>query len=364
MTIVADKKWMIYGANGFTGKLIARKAHVEGLTPILAGRNEQEIVPLATELGVSYRIFALTNPNHIRESLQDIDVLLNCAGPFIRTSPTLIDECINHKVHYLDITGEINVFEYAQQQHDNALQNHQVICPGVGFDVIPTDCVAATLKNALPDANQLILGLDAEGALSPGTAKTGLMSLPQGGRVRAEGKLKTIPFASLERDIDFGTGIKHAVNVPWGEISTAWHSTRIPNIEVYISATPRRIKEMKRARFLSSLLMIKPLQRLLNRQIDKRFQAPDKTARETSSCHVWGEVRNESGNLKQAFLKTPDAYDLTVTGALTITKYLLEYEGTGGYFTPSKLMGASFVESLPGCSAITVISHQQGVLER
>ncbi|MCL6417545.1 saccharopine dehydrogenase NADP-binding domain-containing protein [Aestuariirhabdus sp. Z084] len=358
-----EPKWMIYGANGFTGSMIARMAHMQGLTPILAGRNDEQIVPLATELNASYRIFSLEDKQRITDSLSDIDLLLNCAGPFAYTATELINGCLENDVHYIDITGEIDVFELAQSQHDRARKKRKVLCPGVGFDVVPTDCISATLKNALPDAESLTLGFDTEGELSVGTTKTSLLGAQQGGITRQEGKLCHEALGSRERDIDFGTGIKHAVAIPWGDLATAWFTTGIGNIEVYMSASPERIRSLKRLNWMRPLLRIGWIKQLLLQRIGKQVQNPTSDARLKAPCYVWGEVRNNRGNSKQAFLSTPNGYDLTVTSALAIVRYLLEYDGGGGYFTPSRLMGTSFVESLPGCSAITVISYQQGVLD-
>ncbi|WP_426416298.1 saccharopine dehydrogenase family protein [Aestuariirhabdus sp. LZHN29] len=363
MNAKRETKWMIYGANGFTGSMIARKAHMQGMTPILAGRREELIVPLATELGVSYRIFSLDDKKRIAENLADVDLLLNCAGPFIETAPALIDSCMDNDLHYLDVTGEIDIFEYAHARHDRARQCRKVICPGTGFDVIPTDCIAATLKNALPEAQRLTLGFDSTGGLSVGTTKTSLIGASQGGMVRVEGKLCSEPLGARERDIDFGTGIKHAVAIPWGDLATAWFSTGIGNIEVYMAASPGRVRELKRLNWLRPLLRTPWIQRFLIGRIEHNVENPTLEERQQSPSYVWGEVKNNKGSSKQAFLSTPNGYDLTVSGALAITSYLLDYEGGGGYFTPSRLMGASFVESLPGCSAITVISYQQGVLD-
>src|SRR6266516_7689334 len=97
---------MIYGANGYTGELIAREAVRRGHRPILAGRSAEKIEPLARELGCAWRAFPLDEPQ-----LREASLVLHCAGPFINTAMPMVRACLASGAHYLDITGEIEVFE-------------------------------------------------------------------------------------------------------------------------------------------------------------------------------------------------------------------------------------------------------------
>ena len=175
-------RWMIYGANGYTGELIARNARGQGLKPILAGRREAKVAPLAEQEGLEYRVFSLDDPDTLADELADVDLVLHCAGPFSRTSRAMLEGCLKARTHYLDITGEVAVFEHVFAQAARVEQAGIIACPGVGFDVIPTDCVAARLKEALPDARELSLGFSTRSGLSPGTAKTLVEGLADGGR--------------------------------------------------------------------------------------------------------------------------------------------------------------------------------------
>ncbi|MDE1463656.1 saccharopine dehydrogenase family protein [Spartinivicinus poritis] len=349
-------KWLIYGANGYTGQLIAKDAVKQGLEPILAGRNDQEIAPLAIELGLSYRIFDLTDQDIINQALADINLVVLCAGPFSTTSKAIVSACIKQGAHYLDITGEIDVFTAVFAQHQAAKAANVVLCPGVGFDVIPTDCIAATLKNALPDANYLALGFDNKSQLSPGTMKTAIEGLKLGCKVRENGIIKTVPLGYRQRQIDFGNGAKQAVTIPWGDVATAYFSTHIPNIEVYIPLSPVGIHRLRRLRWYRPLLSLSPIQRFLKYQASRKCRGPSEQERLQSKVYVWGEVRNDQGDIKQAYLTTPNGYQLTVAGTLLAVQHLLHYRGEGGYFTPSQLMGRNTIESLPGTSRIKVTS--------
>lgn len=342
-------RWMIYGANGYTGELIAREAAARGMRPILAGRSHDKVVELASELDLPSRIFPLTSPD-----LDEVDLVLHCAGPFSKTSKPMLEACLGSGAHYLDITGEIDVFEHAHAQHQRGVAAGIVICPGVGFDVIPTDCVAAALKAALPDATHLTLGFDTRMKMSPGTTKTSLESLGIGGRVRRDGKLVVVPIGGSTRQIDFGAGPKQAATLPWGDVATAFYSTGIPNIEVYVPSSPKRARSLRMVNMLRPILRSTALQQILQRRAARKVTGPDAQSRAKSPVYVWGEARNETGDVRVARIKTSNGYDVTVAGALACVEHVLGHGTAGGYYTPSQLMGADLVTKLPGSGPMEI----------
>ncbi len=349
-----NRSWMIYGANGYTGELIAREAVKRGLRPVLAGRSADKIGPLAQELGLEARAFCLDHPDRLAQGLAGVGLVLHCAGPFSETSAPMIEGCLKAKAHYLDITGEISVFEHAQRQHARAQAAGIVICPGVGFDVIPTDCVAAALKAALPDATHLALGFDSRSGFSPGTAKTSVEGLAQGGKVRSNGTIISTPLAYKTRTIDFGDGAKLAMTIPWGDVSTAYHSTGIANIEVYIPGSPAMIANARRANHIRWLLRMSFVQKLIKQRIARTVKGPDAGTRERLPTYVWGEVANAKGEKRTARIKTANGYSLTVSGSLAVVAHLLQQSPQGGTYTPSKLLGPDLVTRLPGSGPLTL----------
>lgn len=346
--------WMIYGANGYTGELIAREAVKRGQTPILAGRNADKLTALANELKLESRVFGLDDAARLAKGLHGIELVLHCAGPFSATSAPMIEACLQAKAHYLDITGEISVFEHAQTQDARAKAAGVVVCPGVGFDVIPTDCVAAALKAALPDATHLALGFDSRSGFSPGTAKTSVEGLAQGGKVRENGKIRAVPLAYHVRKIDFGDGAKLAMTIPWGDVSTAYASTGIPNIEVFIPGSPAMIANAKRANYIRWLLGLGPVQRFMKNRIARTVKGPNESQREKLVTHVWGEARNASGATKTARIKVANGYALTITGSLAVVDFLSQNRPAGGSYTPSRLCGADLVQRLPGSEPMQI----------
>jgi short subunit dehydrogenase-like uncharacterized protein len=340
--------WMIYGANGYTGKLMAREAARQGLHPILAGRNEEVVSALAAELDLESRVFSLDDPQAVLRGIEGCRLVLHCAGPFSVTSQPMIEACLAAGAHYLDITGEISVFENAHLQADKARRADIVLIPGVGFDVVPSDCLAASLVEALPAAIKLVLAFEAGGGPSPGTAKTSVEGMGMGGRVRRDGKLLEVPLAWKSRTIPFAHADRSAMTIPWGDVYTAFISTGIPDIEVYMAVPPGTIAKMQRMRWMKPLLGLGFVQSFLKKRIENRVSGPSDSKREKARSELWGEVTTADGRTLSATMTAPNGYDLTVTAALGIVLHLLENDVEGGYYTPSLLMGAAYAASLPG----------------
>ena len=252
--------WMLYGANGYTGRRMAEEARRRRLRPVLAGRNPAEIMALANRLDCRGRAFPLRSVQAIAGQLRGVRAVLHCAGPFSATAVPMMEACLAAGVHYLDITGEIAVIEAAAARHRRALAAGVSLIPAVGFDVVPSDCLAATLAQRLPTATHLQLAFRLIGTPSPGSAKTILESLPRGGRVRTAGRIVRVPIAWKSRDVPFRDGTRMAVTVPWGDVASAWHTTGIPNVEVYLAMPPAQIRGLSRFGRLLPLLQPRALQ--------------------------------------------------------------------------------------------------------
>ena len=347
---MATPAWLIYGANGYTGELIAREAARRGMKPILAGRNAELVATLASSLGLDHRIFALDDANAIKTGLKGCDVVLHCAGPFSHTSKAMVDACLLTHTHYLDITGEISVFEAVAAREIEARAAGVMLLPGAGFDVVPTDCLAAFLKARLPAATHLALAFRGLGRASRGTAITAVESMPNGGLIRRGGKLTPVPAGWKTRSIDFGNGPIETVTIPWGDVSTAFYSTGIPNIEVYSAFPPATIRLIRISRYFNWLIGAPPVQGLIMSQIDAQPRGPTDKQRARSSGDVWGEVIDEAGNRVTARLKTPDGYTLTVLTTLLIVDQVLQGIAPAGFQTPSKAYGADLILSINGVS--------------
>jgi short subunit dehydrogenase-like uncharacterized protein len=340
-------QWMIYGANGYTGRLIAHEARQRGLSPILAGRGDA-VVALAQELGFAHRRFDLEDRDAVRAGLDGIGLVLHCAGPFSATCAPMLEACLAAGAHYLDITGEIDVFAHCHAQDARARERGIVVLPGAGFDVVPTDCLAALLKRELPTATHLVLAFEAGGGPSPGTAKTSVEGLGKGGRARIEGELRRVPLAWKTRSFMRDGQARSAMTIPWGDVYTAYLSTGIPNVEVYMAVPPATISRLRRLRLLGPLLGTGLVQAFLKRGVTRSVRGPSEDRRAATVTHVWGEVRDREDAHVERHLVVPNGYTLTATASLGIVEHLLRGTDAVGYRTPSQLMGAEYVLSLPG----------------
>lgn len=342
------KPWMIYGANGYTGELIARLAARRGLRPVLAGRSGAAVGALADALGLESRIFALDQTGALRDGLAGVALVLHCAGPFSKTSAPMLRACLDAGVHYLDITGEIEVYRACHARDREAREAGILVMPGAGFDVVPTDCLAAMLARRLPGARKLTLAFEAAGGPSPGTAKTAFEGLVRGGCVRRDGELKRVPLAWKTRDIPFADGPRRAMTIPWGDVYTAYISTGIPDIEVYLVVSPAAIRRVRRFNALRWLLGFAPVKRFVLRRVERQVRGPAERRRAAAGSRIWGEVLDALGRGVRAELHTPNGYDLTADASITIAQRVLEGSPEPGFTTPSKLFGPEFVLELEG----------------
>jgi len=341
--------YLIYGCYGYTGELIAREAKRRGQHPILAGRRPAPTQALAEELGFEHRSFGLEDHSRIINGLAGVSVVLHCAGPFSATSAPMSRACLAAGVHYLDITGEAQVFEALAAQDQPAKEAGVMLLPGVGFDVVPSDCLAAYVAGKRPGASALTIGVKSKGSLSRGTATTMIENIHSGGLVREAGVLTTIRSGSRARSIDFGIGPEPTICIPWGDVSTAFYSTKIPNIEVYFSLPWSARTMTKLSPAFGWILGSRPMQALLRRAVRAGKAGPTTAQRAQGGTIVWAEARDSEGAAR-ALLSCPDGYELTVHAALEIVQRVLSGDAPAGFKTPSRAYGADLVLALDGVS--------------
>lgn len=356
-------QWMIYGATGYSGRLIAEEAKRRGLAPILAGRSPAAVQAVAEQLGLPWRAFPLDAPALVAENLQGLQLVVHCAGPFSATSRPMVDACVKAKVDYLDITGEIGVFEAIQHRNQEVTDAGISAIAGVGFDVVPSDCLAAMLKEKLPTANALVMGMYPRGGgVSPGTAKTMVEGLAEGGCIRRNGDLTRVPIAYKVATLPFEENRSAlAVTIPWGDVSTAFHSTGIPDIEFYVGTTRSQVRGMRLARMMGPLLGLGPVQRLLKRRIDKNVRGPSAQRRDTGYAMLWGEARDGAGGCVAMRMRTPEPYALTFMTAVSAAERVLQGGVRKGASTPSIAFGSDFILTVAGVTVETVVNHVSDV---
>jgi len=344
-----SNSFLLYGANGYTGELIARYASQYNLQPVLSGRRKDVIEPLANKLKLPYRIVDLNNKADLLAALQEVNAVIHAAGPFHFTAKQMVEASLQTGTHYLDINGDIGVFEMIKHYDDAAKKAGIMLLPGAGFDVVPTDCVALQLKKLLPDAVALQLAFASlGGGVSHGTATTIATRLGEKGAVRKNGKIIRRTLGEKGMWVDFGIKKLFVMSIPWGDISTAYFTTGIPNIETFTGVSKKVFNSLKWQPLFNWLLRTKFIRQYVQNKINRQPAGPTDEQRSKATSLVWGQVKNAEGKSAAVRLSGPEGYTLTTHAALIIVQKILKGDFTPGYQTPASAYGENLVMEIPG----------------
>ena len=328
---------VVYGAYGYTGELVARVAAQRGLSPVLAGRDSEQVVRVARAIGADWRAFPLSDPEAIRRGIRGAAVVLHCAGPFVHTATPMAEACVDERAHYLDLTGEIPVFRALVALGPAARNAGVMLLPGAGFDVVPTDCLAVHLVRRLPGATTLVLALGGMDRISRGSART---MLEHAGTF-PRGKPET-------RTFDLGVGPVTAVRVPWSDVFTAPRSTGVEDVRVYLVANPIIRASLRALPVLAPALGVAAVRNALASLLSRGDAGPPEPLRAARRSVVYGEATDPSGRRVASLQRHPDPYGLTALAAVEIAARALRGEAPPGWQTPGTAYGPDLVLSLPG----------------
>jgi short subunit dehydrogenase-like uncharacterized protein len=343
-------QFLIYGSYGYTGKLIVQEALRRGLVPVLAGRDVDKIGRQAAALGLEWRSFPLSNTAALDHALQDTRLVLLAAGPFINTSMPVVEACLRTGAHYLDITGEINVYRHLYTRDEDAKNKGVMLATGMGFDVVPSDCLANHLANLLPTASELKLAFTFQGVTrwTRGTLRSGLGQIKQGLLLRRKGKLVRQTGGEKSIVVDFGDGPRSCGQYTWGDVVTAYYSTRIPNIEVYFTAAPSMRRLTRWLSTMQRLIGWKLTRRLVGMAINLLPNGASPEQRSRTQSIFWGQVTDASGQRRSSRLQTSEPYDFTALSAIRAVEKILAGDYKPGFQTPAMAFGSDFVLEIEG----------------
>ncbi|MGB7873495.1 MAG: saccharopine dehydrogenase NADP-binding domain-containing protein, partial [Anaerolineales bacterium] len=347
------KTFLIYGSYGYTGQLIADLAVKRGLKPVLAGQDEKKVRAQAESLNLEYRSFSLDDTPALYSALREVEGVLHCAGPFVHTFRQMAEACLVTRRHYIDISGEILGFETLAQMDEDAKRADVMLMPGVGFDVVPTDCLAMHLKKRLLSATHLRLYIrSVGGGFSRGTARSAIENMHRGGMIRLNKELVQVPSAWQVLEVDFGRGPVRVVSIGWGDVSTAYHSTGIPNIQTYMAFPPFAVRAIRTLRVIGPLLYTRPAKGLLKQALRLVRRGPTEEQRRNGFSLIVGEAFNDDGGSVSSKLKTPEAYNLTAQTAVEIMRRILVGDLEPGFQTPSLAYGPDFILGFEGVERV------------
>ncbi|WP_342104741.1 saccharopine dehydrogenase family protein [Methylobacterium sp. SI9] len=338
---------LIYGATGYTGTLLAEHARAQGLRPILAGRDPDKLRPLARRLDLESRAARLDEPKRLRAALAGVAAVIHAAGPFSKTAQPMAEACLAAGTHYVDITGEISVLEALAARDAEAKAAGIVLLPAAGFDVVPSDCLAAHVAQRLPGTTHLRISIGGFGGFSRGTARTMVEGIAWGTRVRRDGRIVELP-SPPRGSADFGRGPRRTVGLGWGDVSSAWYSTGVPNIDVYFEAFPAMAAAAGLPAGIRRIIAGGTAQRLINRGIDRLPEGPSAAARKTARSTFLAEAWDGAGHRAASRMETPEGYTLTAATALEIACRLAAGAVPAGFHTPVTAFGPDFILAFPG----------------
>jgi short subunit dehydrogenase-like uncharacterized protein len=340
---------IIYGSYGYTGKLIAEECRQKNLSVLLAGRDEMKLKAQSQLIGYPFQVVKISDHFRLVNLLKQGAIVIHCGGPFQHTCSQMLAACLESQTHYTDITGEYTVFEQLASFDTAAKTAGILVMPGTGFDVVPTDCLAVHLKKRLPSATHLQLAFAmVGGGLSRGTSKTMTEGLGYGGMIRQNGKLTPVMLGKKTMKVDFGKFVVNTLCIPWGDISTAWRSTGIPNIEVYTGMPEKAIRAAKFSNYFNWLLKSRFIKKYVLSQIDKRPAGPSEEIRKKGKSYLWGKAWADNGELAEARLETMNGYSLTAKTTVLIAQKLLNENVRTGYFTPAQYFGEGLIMEVEG----------------
>ena len=349
-----ERKWMLYGCYGYSGELILKEALRKGLKPIIAGRSEEKVTKLAEKHQLPFRVFDLSSFATIEQNISDCDLVFNAAGPFTSTCIPMLKACLNAKIHNLSLAGEIPILEELHRYHQEAKAQGVIIGVGLGFDVMPTDAMANKAKELLPDATHLLIGLNGPNDMSRGSMKEFFEQIgEQAFWQRRNGKL--VESKPRSTYMDFGNGRKLSSSIAWGDTASAYHSTGIPNIDVFSAVSKADLLLIKTLDALGFLFKFKRIQKITNKCIDKLLSGPDEKKREQGLTYLCAEANNAKGNKVRIYMTTPSAYKITYLGAVFAIQEVLEKpKSEGGYYTPAQLLGTETISRIEGVSEMYI----------
>ena len=343
-------KVLIYGATGFTGRAISIQAKRSGLDILLAGRNPDNLKPLSKAIDVPYLAADVRDCAQLDKATSAAGVVVNVAGPFQDTAAPVLESCMRTQAHYLDVSGELSSFLLCQRYHQRALERGIMVMPGLGFVVAPSDCLAAYLKQCMPDAETLRIAFSRVDLVSRGTMRAMLGMVRKNVCIRRHGELVMLPVGQLERRFDFGQGGRTSAALSWADLVTAYESTGIPNIETYAEMGPWLRGAYQLGAWYAEPLRMVPARWASEMLLRVWPEGPDEKTRAGKRRVIVAEVENRGRWLRSARLTLPDGYTITPPIVINALQELAKGQVRTGFSTPAQVFGADFILGCPGVS--------------
>nr|WP_296766652.1 saccharopine dehydrogenase NADP-binding domain-containing protein [Rhodococcus sp. (in: high G+C Gram-positive bacteria)] len=337
---------LIYGIYGYTGTLVGREALRRGLDIVVAGRDRERTESVARALGVPSRVCSLDDARAVDQALIDIDIVAHCAGPYERTSAPMVDACLRTGTHYLDLTGEAEVFESIYARDAQARSAGIALVPGVGFDVVPTDHLTAVAKQALPDAHSADIAVISRGGFSRGTLTTALLGMAAGNKIRLGGRLVGVAHSHRILTVELPGSRRATVgSTPLGDIASAARTADLVDVTTFTELPGARVLRWLDGP-LRRVLRIRAVAGALEKLVAK-VPGPSESTRGRSRSAGWVRLTDEHGHSVERSIEVDNTYAFTAK-SMVHAAVTLSHNPVIGALTPSQAFGIDFIDTIPG----------------
>ncbi|MBB4346984.1 MULTISPECIES: saccharopine dehydrogenase family protein [Rhizobiaceae] len=324
-------KLMIYGATGYTGRMVAEHATRAGTPVVLGGRSKKPLADLAAKLGVEYRVFALDDDALIDRSLTDVAVIVNAAGPFLRTAKPMMEASIRNGVHYIDTAAELDSYRLAEQLGAEAVAAGVTLLPGGGGSVAMLGSLAGHAVARVKNPRSIRIAMHVAGGMSRGSAITATENISAETLARVDGELVAV--ANSIQKLDFGQGAVDSFQVTLPDLITIWRATGVSNIETFVHVTGGGFPQGD----LSALP-----------------DGPTEEERRENRYKAVAEVTDADGVVVRSILDTVNGYSFTAIAVAEAGRRVLNGEARPGFQTPAELFGDGFAETIADTTIIDV----------
>jgi short subunit dehydrogenase-like uncharacterized protein len=311
---------VLYGATGYTGRLVVDELERRGLDYVLSGRDEAKLARLAGDRGAEARAVALDDEPALRELFADASVVISCAGPFTLAGDALVRAAIDTGTHYVDSTGEQPFIKMVFDNHGAAAERTGVaLVPALGFDYAPGDCIAGLAARGHEPLEEVVLAYAVRGfGMSRGTMRSALEIAKGGDVVYTDGDWRPTPFGVFRANFDFPEPIGRQVmsRYPSGEVVTVPHHTRTRRVVSMITARtlaphPTLAPILPYTLPAAALTLRTPLRGVLNRAIGALPEGPAEAERRSAEFTIVAVARGEDGAERRGVVRGSDMYGLT-----------------------------------------------------
>jgi short subunit dehydrogenase-like uncharacterized protein len=336
---------LIYGATGYTGRLICAQARTQGLSFSIAGRSAAALKTVAASLGILNPVFDHEKRPHVRPfdlldtdvidtNLRDVKVLLNCAGPFSQTAEPLIKACIRNQVHYLDVSAELISYQLAERLDNDARDTGVMLLPGCGGSVAMFSCLVHHALQSDEQAIAIEVALHVSGSMSRGSAISAAQGVTNKVLQRREGQLiECDDIKNADFDFQIGEGEVECFPVTLPDLITVPRSVDIADMSCYVHLSGTAFP---------------------NGALEGLPDGPDVKDREQNPYQAAVKVTLANGSQRQAILHTVNGYTFTSIASLEAAERVLAGSAIAGFQTPVEAFGASFLQAVEGSKVLVI----------